>query len=160
MDINADPIEMSQSKDQTGENHSMSEIQMQPSLEDDIKKKNSEQKFFHDRNQHGLPQDDQDLHEPDPDRILEAGDAEKPDNKGISKDDQKDKDMPELKPGEVVRNKLDDVLNHEPFPSQPRWLDERSGADLPHSTERMINRDAKSCQTVFSNEYLEPGARG
>jgi curved DNA-binding protein CbpA len=65
LDMDADAIKMSQGKDQTGENQSMAEIQMQPSLEDDIKKENSKHKFFYDRNQNGLPQDDQNLQEAD-----------------------------------------------------------------------------------------------
>ena len=117
LDVDADEIEVTQGKDQAGENHGVSGIQMEPSLENDIEKKNPEQKFFHERHEYGLPQDEQDSRETDRDGMLEAGDAEKPDDEGISQDEQEDKDMPELKPGEIVRNQPDDVLDHESFPS-------------------------------------------
>jgi curved DNA-binding protein CbpA len=61
LDMDADKIKMSQGKDQTCENQGMSEIQMQPSLEDDVEKENPKQKFFYDRNQDCLPQDEQNL---------------------------------------------------------------------------------------------------
>jgi hypothetical protein len=116
MDVNTDEIEMPQSKDQAGENHGITEIQMEPSLEDDIKQKNSKQTFFYERDQHGFPQDSQERRAANTTVLLEVGDAEELDQEGISNDKQEDKDMPELKPGEVVGNQLDDVLNHRRFP--------------------------------------------
>jgi hypothetical protein len=94
LDMDADEIEVPQGEDQAGKNQGISEIQMEPSLENDIEKKNPEQRFFHERDEYRLPQDEQDSRKTDRVGLLEAGDAEKPDDEGISHDEQEDKDMP------------------------------------------------------------------